>query len=193
MHEEAVALYERVVAQYADVRWNPSDSKDLRTIKEPAETWLAGYRELAVGRPAPEIEGQDIDGKPFRLSDYRGKVVVLVFWATWCKPCMELVPQERELATRMAGQRFALLGVNCDSKEDAMRGALAEEKITWPNWYDGGLGAGPIAERYRIQVIPAIYVIDPEGVIRNKNVRGATLDSAVQKLIREMGTMPTER
>lgn len=193
MHEEAVALYERVVAQYADVRWNLSDSKDLRTIKKPAETWLAGYRELAVGRPAPEIEGKDIDGKPFRLSDYRGKVLVLVFWATWCKPCMALVPQERELAKRMAGDRFALLGVNCDSKKEAMREALAEEKITWPNWYDGGLGSGPIAERYRVQGIPAIYVIDPEGVIRNKDVRGATLDSAIQKLMREMGTMPTER
>ena len=74
---------------------------------------------LIAGKPAPEIDGVGFDGKPLKLSDYRGKVVVLVFWGTWCGPCMREVPHERELAERLKDKPFAVLGVNCDDDEQA--------------------------------------------------------------------------
>ena len=109
---------------------------------------------LAVGRPAPEIEGTDMDGKPLRLSDYKGKVVVLVFWGTWCGPCMALVPQERELVARLKDQPFALLGVDCKDDRETARKAMAREGMTWPSWYDGAADRGPIAERYHVRGYP---------------------------------------
>ena len=114
MVAEAETLYERVLSEFADVKLLPADSNDRRTIRPMAESWLAGHRELAIGKLAPEIVGNDVDGKPLKLSDYRGKVIVLVFWASWCGPCMEQVPHEVALAKRLAGKPFTILGVNMD-------------------------------------------------------------------------------
>ena len=113
-----------------------------QTLGQVAVARLDEMLNLAVGKPAPEIEGVDVDGKPLRLSDYKGKVVVLVFWGSWCGPCMELVPNERDLAERLKGQPFALLGVDCEANKDQARGAMTRERMTWPNWYDGAPARG---------------------------------------------------
>jgi thiol-disulfide isomerase/thioredoxin len=139
---------------------------------------------LAVGRPAPEIEGVDMDGKPLRLSDYKGKVVVLVFWGTWCGPRMALVPRERELVAHLKDQPFALLGVDCKDDREAARKAMAREGMTWPSWYDGAADRGPIAERYHVQGYPSIFMIDAKGIIRQRHF---TVDQdLVDKLLDEM-------
>src|SRR5688572_12569567 len=74
-----------------------------------------------VGKPAPELSAVDFDGKPVKLSDYRGKVVVVVFWASWCGPCLKMIPHEKELATRFHDRPFAMIGVNNDSEPERAR------------------------------------------------------------------------
>src|SRR5262249_2339563 len=116
MHEQAIALYETVINDFADVRYiQYSDREALRnhplyndrTLGERASAALDDMLNLAAGKPAPEIEGTDMaTGKPLKLSDYRGKVVLLVFWGTWCGPCMEAVKHERALAERHKGRPF---------------------------------------------------------------------------------------
>ena len=86
-----------------------------KTLGQVAEARLDDLHNLAVGKPAPEIKGVDIHGKPLALSDYRGKVVALVFWGTWCGPCMREIPREKALVDRMKGRPFAMLGVNTDT------------------------------------------------------------------------------
>jgi thiol-disulfide isomerase/thioredoxin len=141
---------------------------------------------LLVGTPAPDVDGTDLDGKRFKLSDFRGKVVALVFWASWCGPCLQELPHEKELAKRLEGKPFALLGVNCDRTKEKARAVLEKENISWPNWYDGDSGAtgqGAIAAHYHIQGLPTVYVLDGDGIIRAKDVRGEALDRAVEKLL----------
>ena len=92
------------------------------TLGKEAADKLDVMVNLAVGRPAPEIEGTDMHGKPLRLSDFKGKVVVLNFWGTWCGPCMALVPQERNLVARLKYQPFAFLGVNCKDNRETAQG-----------------------------------------------------------------------
>lgn len=176
-------MHERVLAHYADVRMFPGYPQDRRTIGEQSKTWLEQRRELAVGAVAPEIEGVDVDGKAFKLSDHRGKVVVVIFWASWCGPCMEQIPHERDLVRRLEGKPFALLGVHCDRTKAEANAVLAREKITWPNWYDGEGGQGPICSRYHVQSLPLILVLDAGGVIRYKDVRGEGLTKAVDPLV----------
>ena len=93
------------------------------TLGQVAEARLDDWHNLAVGKMAPEIKGVDVHGKPLMLSDYRGKVVALVFWGTWCGPCMREIPREKALVERMKGRPFAMLGVNTDADADAARKA----------------------------------------------------------------------
>ena len=99
------------------VQYLPAQSApkaNIKTYGALAEQALFELRELAVGRPAPDIEGEDADGHRFKLSDYRGKVVVLTFSGNWCGPCRAMYPQERELVARLKDRPFALLSVNTD-------------------------------------------------------------------------------
>jgi peroxiredoxin len=140
---------------------------------------------LVAGKPAPEIDGLDTAGKPLKLSTYRGKVVVLVFWGSWCGPCMREVPHERELAARLKDQPFALLGVDCRDDKTAAQKAIESNKMTWPNWYDGESFEGPIVKRYHIRSYPSVFVIDAEGIIRHREVLGPDVDKAVDDLLKE--------
>jgi RNA polymerase sigma factor (sigma-70 family) len=159
-----------------------------KTLAEIAEDRLDAIHNLVIGKPAPEINGVDFNGKPLKLSDYRGKVVALVFWGSWCGPCMREVPHERELAERYKDRPFALLGVNCDGDKQAAVKAMADERITWPNWHDGEPGEGPIVKRYHIRGYPTIMVLDGNGIIRNPRTLGPWLDKEVENLVKELET-----
>ena len=98
-----------------------------------------------------------------------------------------MYPHERSLVKRMADKPFALVGVNSDSSVEKLAEALERENISWPSFFDGGGTSGPIALAWGVRGWPTIYVIDAEGVIRFKNVRGERMDDAVDTLLEEMG------
>ncbi len=188
----------QALAKQPNPTWNgrPLTSDELQQLKEmaarkqtlgqAAEARLDEMHNLTEGKPAPEIAGVDMDGKPRKLSDYRGKVVALVFWGTWCGPCMREVPRERELVKRLAGKPFAMLGVNCDRDIPGAKKVMKDEGITWPNWNDGEPGEGPIVKKYHVQGYPTVFVIDAQGNIRHKNAVGSTLGKVVEDMLKEM-------
>ncbi len=119
-----------------------------------------------------------------KLSDYRGKVVVLSFWATWCAPCMYMVPHERELVRRMEGKPFVLLGVNADEDKERLRYQSKELQISWRSFYDGG-PYGPISKSWNVQGWPMVVVLDRNGIIRYKGGRDEKkLDESVEELLK---------
>ncbi|HWE35802.1 MAG TPA: TlpA disulfide reductase family protein [Isosphaeraceae bacterium] len=155
------------------------------TLGQVAEARLDDWRNLAVGKTAPDIKGVDALGNPLKLSDYRGKVVALVFWGSWCGPCMREVPREKALVERMKGRPFAMLGVNTDDDARAARKAIEARGIPWPNWLDGKPGEGPIVELYHVRGYPTVYVIGADGKIRSKSAHGESLGQLVEKLVAE--------
>jgi thiol-disulfide isomerase/thioredoxin len=173
---EAERLFERVIADYGQVQTGG------KKLADEAASELFELRRLWVGRVAPGIAGEDLDGRPMNLNDYRGKVVVLVFWGTWCGPCMAMVPDERKLVERMAGKPFALVGINSDKDPAKVKDVVASEKITWPSFRDGD-APGPIATAWNVHSWPCVYVLDRDGVVRYRDVRGQDLADAVDKLL----------
>ena len=180
LEKECEALLERVVAEFSDVE----DLFAKRTLGATAEGELFAMRNLSIGKLAPEITGKDHEGRPFSLSDYRGKVVMLTFSANWCGPCIAMYPQERKLVARLRNKPFALVSVNTDATVETLKKSIASGEITWRCWYDGPL-AGPITTRWGVWAPPTIFVLDKAGVIRFKDVRGADLDRAVATLLDE--------
>jgi len=178
---EAEGLYERVVAEFADL-------KDFRgrALGERSKGELNELRNLAVGKVAPEIEGEDADGRAFKLSDYRGKVVVLTFSGNWCGPCRAMYPEERALVERLKGKPFALLSVNTDADRETLKKSVASGDVTWRCWWDGEPG-GPICTRWGIEGFPTVHVIDHRGVIRFKGIEGGDrLKAAVDSLLADV-------
>ena len=168
--DEAEQLFNIVLDKYADCpTLGPTNTWQFKaTLGEMAKAELYEINHLSVGKAAPEIEGEDIDGNKLKLSDYRGKVVVLSFWASWCGPCMQMVPSEVGLANQMKGKPFALVGVNGDLDRDAAKHAVENEKMTWPSFWNKDGPNGPIPTTWNIRGWPTVFVLDPNGVLRFK-------------------------
>jgi peroxiredoxin len=196
---DAEQLLERVKREFAEVpqarfmvdgpgrlRFSRSDPPEahIKNFGALAEQALFELRELAVGGPAPDIEGEDADGQQFRLSDYRGTVIVLTFSGNWCGPCRGMYPQERELVARFKDRPFALLSVNTDLDRETLRKSIRDGEITWRCWWDGG-ECRPISSRWNVLSFPTIFVIDAKAVIREIGTRGQDLDQAVERLVEE--------
>src|SRR5262249_35364257 len=98
-----------------------------------------------------------------------------------------MYPHERSLVKRLENQPFALIGINSDADKEKLKEALEKEKITWRSFWNGSKGTqGPISEAWRGQGWPTIYVLDGEGVIRYREVRGEDMDRAVDHLLKEL-------
>jgi peroxiredoxin len=136
--------------------------EELGRAEEPAEL-------LAVGTKAPDWELAAPDGTRRRLSDFRGQVVVLDFWATWCRPCLEGMPTLQRLHERFRDRGVAVLGVSCwehqmGTERAAEPAALMKDKgLDYPLLLDGD----EVADRYRVSAIPTLYLIDGDGEIRH--------------------------
>jgi thiol-disulfide isomerase/thioredoxin len=155
------------------------------TLGEIARHELDEVRYLSVGSSARDIVGEDLNGRALKLSDFRGKVVVLDFWADWCGFCRQMYPQEQDLVQRYKGKPFALLGVNCDDDRDAIRSTVKRRGLGWDSWWDGGAEGHRIRRDWHVGGFPTIWVLDHRHVIRARGPRGKELDAEVARLVKE--------
>jgi len=179
LEDEAVSLFNALEEEFPSQELRPG-----LTVAEVAKSSVFQIRNLGIGKTAPDISGEDIDGVSFKLSDYRGKAVVLSFWASWCGPCMELVPHERELTEIYKDKRFAIVGVNADPDKTALQNVLSQHQISWRSFWCGEDGAmGSIARAWNVNTWPTTYLIDHRGVIRGINVKGSAFDAMVKQMV----------
>jgi thiol-disulfide isomerase/thioredoxin len=149
-----------------------------------------------VGKPAPMIDGSDVDGKPVRLADLKGKVVLVDFWASWCPSCAGSFGHLRELLLDHRDQGFAVIGVNLDALgQDALgnkadpkhalsivRWFLLHHRASWPDVF--GDSAEAIAKAYAVNEVPANFLVGKDGTIIQVELTGQALTDAIEKALK---------
>ncbi|MDX2048087.1 MAG: TlpA disulfide reductase family protein [Chitinophagaceae bacterium] len=141
------------------------------------------YAQVKPGQAAPEIKLEDADGNSFRLSEFKGKVVLIDFWASWCVPCRANNPKLLELYGKYKDKGFEILGVSIDNKKDIWQNAIRQDQLTWKQVIDDKGWNAESTIVYGVDAIPASFLLDKKGKIAGINMHGRQLEGKIKKLI----------
>ena len=145
---------------------------------------LSSLGSVTVGRQAPEITLPTPDGKTMSLSSLRGKYVLIDFWASWCGPCRRENPNVVKMYNQYKDKGFEIFGVSFDQSKEKWVKAIADDKLTWPHVSDLKGWESAAAGLYNITAIPHTILIDPQGKIVAKNLRGAALEAKLAEVLK---------
>lgn len=136
------------------------------------------------GDPAPELTLPDAQGKAMSISTMRGSVVLLDFWASWCRPCRENSPELVKLYAKYKGQGLQILGVSVDDNRTAWQKAVKTDKMPWPQVIVPAAEKNRVLSAYGVSYIPATFLMDRKGVLQEVDLHGAELEQAIQRLLK---------
>ena len=184
-NDEVGAIINNVAAKYPDHRGVASVKKefDVQQQKGQQQQQQASIP-IWVGKTAPEISLPDINGKEIRLSSYKGKYVLVDFWASWCKPCRYENPNVVNAYNKYKGQNFDIIGVSLDEKKDAWMKAIKDDNLEWTHISDLKGWGSAVVPMYEISGIPFNVLLDPDGKVIAEGLRGSALDAKLGELLK---------
>ncbi|OCA72182.1 thioredoxin [Chryseobacterium artocarpi] len=146
---------------------------------------IFAQNKIEVGKKAPEITMSKADGTSFSLSELKGKLVLIDFWATWCAPCVGEQPELKKLyetyAEQVKNNKFEILGVSLDKNKESWQKAIDRFSINWIQISDLKFWKSPVAKAYEIDELPFNVIIDGEGTIIAKNLHEKELEEFLKK------------
>jgi thiol-disulfide isomerase/thioredoxin len=176
-----------------------ADDGDVRSANAQLDTLQRGPmpRQLAqavamlksslemIGRQAPSLAVRSITGQRLDLDQYRGKIVLIDFWATWCGPCRQALPEVQDIYRRYNDRGFDIIGISLDRTDVALTSFLQTNEMPWRHAYLGDSPQSSVVTDYRVVGIPKTYLLDRTGRIRGVDLRGRRLEATVERLLSE--------
>ncbi len=176
--EEEMPYMESLLAKFK------KDAPKSKYTKE-FERIIAEYKAVNVGGTVPDFELQSITGDRVKLSSFKGKVLLLDFWASWCKPCREENPSVVKAYAKYHKKGLEILGVSLDNEKMAWEAAIKKDGITWQQVSDGLGWDSPVVSLYHVTAIPATFLIDKNGIVVAKDLRGEKLAAKIEELLKK--------
>lgn len=158
---------------------------DGNEFYEAIKTQVEEQGRLAIGAPAPEISLPQPNGEVLKLSDLRGEYVLIDFWASWCGPCRKENPNVRKVYAKYHDKGFEILGVSLDKNSTAWLNAIEQDDLQWRHISDLKYWQSDVVPEYQIKGIPLTYLVDPQGNIVAKNLRGPSLEQKLAEIFGE--------
>ncbi|MFH1746963.1 MAG: TlpA disulfide reductase family protein [Planctomycetota bacterium] len=141
---------------------------------------------LKVGDAAPDFEVKALDGRTLRLKDFRGKYVLLDFWATWCGPCLAKMPMLKALHKKFGeDERFVFIGLSLDSSKRDLKEYLARQELKWVQAWLGESKKTPVPGAYGVRGIPAMFLIGPDGKILAVKISPTEAERELERLLKK--------
>jgi len=175
--EKAKEMLEKITKDFPDTKMAKTVASKVKALEMQSK--------LGVGKQFPDFKVSDVDGKPLSISEYKGKVVLIDFWATWCGPCVGELPNVKKAYAKHHGDGFEIIGISLDSDKEKLTGFVAKNEMTWRQFFDGKGWQNQLAQEYGINSIPATFLLDGEGKVIGSNLRGEALEEAVAKALKK--------
>ena len=188
--DELLKFYDKLEKEHPGNRFVLERIADLHKERGNAELELE-YRKKYVpglkylGEMVPDFSATDLDGEPISIEAYRGKVVLVDFWAVWCGPCVAEMPNVKKVYEKYKDKGFDIIGISLDNDETSLRDYLKDNDIPWRQVFSGKGWQSPVAQQYGIYSIPNMWLIDKEGKLISNKARGEKLESMVVKALKE--------
>ena len=138
----------------------------------------------AIGKAAPEFALPDTKGNMVRLSSFKGKYVLLDFWASWCGPCRQESPTVVNAYNKYKGKKFDILSVSLDDNKDKWLHAIEKDGLLWKHVSDLKAWESSVVRLYQVEGIPATFLLDPNGVVIARDLRGDQLEQTLEELLK---------
>lgn len=171
--------YEKQLIEYAEdikgkFNGNPAVEQFIKQMD--------AVKPVSIGHKAPDFRLMDANYQPVKVSDYKGKYLIIDFWASWCAPCRQENPNVVKLYAQFKDKGLNILGISLDNNRIDWQNAIAADHLSWRQVSEFKNFNGPVVRQYQVEAIPANFIIDKDGTIIAKNVMGPDLEVFLNKL-----------